>query len=262
MKLVRIGIFLLTGFSVLAFGTVEPWAQSFLEIGAAALLVLWALLYATRTPRHFYWNPLGWPLLAFAALVLAQYFLRLTVDPFTTKIELVKLAAYLILFFLAGQAFRTGPQRVTWAWFLLFLGFSVSVFGIIQHFTFTGKLYWLRQLQTIGYPFGPYTNRDHFAGFAELIIPPGLALLMLRGTRRDQVPLVALLTIVPIGAIFLSASRGGIITVVVELVLLSFFLQKSSMSWKRGMVIVAMLVAAGAFVAWLGIGTAFSGLPR
>jgi O-antigen ligase len=256
MKALRIGIPLLLAFSVFAFASVEPWAQSLLEISAALLLVLWAGWYAFGDDREFYWNPLGWPLLGITVLGLLQYFLRLTVYPFATKVELLKLVTYLVFFFLAGQAFRTAAQRVAWAWFLLSLGFAVSLFGILQHFTFNGKLYWLRQLRFIGYPFGPFTNRDHFAGFVELIIPVGLAMLALRGTRRDQVPLVALFTIVPIGAVFLSASRGGIIATCVQLLLLAIFLRKRPVGFARMMAVVAILLAAGAFVAWLGVGTA------
>jgi len=41
----------------------------------------------------------------------------------------------------------------------------------------------------------------------ELIAPQGLAVLLLRAVRRDQLPLVGLFTVLPIGALFLSA--GG-----------------------------------------------------
>ncbi len=63
------------------------------------------------------------------------------------------------------------------------------MFGILQHFTFNGKLYWVRELQYGGIPFGPYVNRNHFAGLMELLIPPGLAIQILGGERRDQLPL-------------------------------------------------------------------------
>jgi len=256
MKVLRFAIPLLVAFSAFAFGTVEPWSQAVLASAAALLFVFWAVLYALGMVKDVSWNPIGWPLLAFALLVLLQYFLRLSSYPFLTKIELLKMAAYFLLFFLAGQAFRKAPHRLGWAWFLLSLGFAISLFGIIQYFTFSGKLYWLRPLHFVGYPFGPFTNRDHFAGFLELIIPVGLAMLMFRGTRRDQVPLVGLFTIVLIGAIFLAASRGGIITVLIEILLLAVFLRKRTIGLARGMAVVAVFLVAGAFVAWLGIGTA------
>ena len=51
----------------------------------------------------------------------------------------------------------------------------------------------------------------------ELLIPPGMAILILRGERRDQLPLVTLFTLLPIGALFLSASRGGIVSFLAEM---------------------------------------------
>ena len=49
-----------------------------------------------------------------------------------------------------------------------------AVFGILQQVTFNGKLYWFREMRYGGIPFGPYVNRNHFAGFVELIIPVAL----------------------------------------------------------------------------------------
>ena len=136
----------------------------------------------------------------------------ITAVPFLTRIELLKYSALLALFFLCVQSYRTRAQWRNFVWFLLSLGFAVSLFAILQHFTFNGKLYWVRELQYGGIPFGPYVNRNHFAGLMELLIPPGLAIQILGAERRDQLPLVTLFTLLPIGALFLSASRGGIIS--------------------------------------------------
>ena len=42
MKLIRMGLCILIAFSVLAFGTVEVWSQSLLELSAGMLFLLWA----------------------------------------------------------------------------------------------------------------------------------------------------------------------------------------------------------------------------
>ena len=41
MKVVRAGLFMLFAFCVLAFGAVEVWSESVLEIGAGALPLWW-----------------------------------------------------------------------------------------------------------------------------------------------------------------------------------------------------------------------------
>lgn len=256
MKAIRIGICALVTFSVFAHGAVEAWSRAVLEIGAAALLLMWAVI-AIRGPRvEVRWNALLWLLAGFGAIVLVQYLARLTVYLYLTEIELLMLAAYLILFFLAVQAFRTLEEWRGFVWFLLTLGFVVSVFGIIQHFTFNGKLYWVRELRYGGVPFGPYVNRNHFAGLIELLAPLGLAILVLRAVRRDLLPLVALFTILPIGAFFLAASRGGIAAFLVQLGLLAILIWTRRGGRKPLVAGAAVLLLAGVLVAWLGVGSA------
>ena len=216
MDAIRTGICILAAFAVLAHGAVEPWSEAVLEIGAAVLLLVWAFKALTHSDLSVVWNPLLGPLLAFWMVATLQLVLGISVVPFLTRIELLKYSALLALFFLFVQSYRTRRQWRRFIWFLLSLGFAVSLFAILQHFTFNGKLYWLRELQYGGIPFGPYVNRNHFAGLMELLIPPGLAIQILGAERRDQLPLLALFTLLPVGALFLSASRGGIISFIAE----------------------------------------------
>jgi len=139
---------------------------------------------------------------------------------------------------------------------LLVLGFLVSVQGILQHFTFNGKLYWFRELRYGGIPFGPYVNRNHFAGLVELIVPSGLSVLLLRSEQRDRMPLLTLLTLLPIGALFLSASRGGIAGFFLEVglvVILGTLWGRGRNQLAAGAVVVVLAIG---LVAWLGVGEA------
>src|SRR5579863_6806281 len=217
MKAARIGVCALLAFSVFAHGAVEPWSEAVLEIGAGVLFVWWGLLFALGRAARMRWHPLLWPLAALWLWSGVQYHAGITAVGFATKIEILKLSALMLLFFVVVQAFETLEHWRAFAWFLLTLGFAVSVFGILQHFTFNGKLYWFRELRYGGIPFGPYVNRNHFAGLIELIVPLGLAALLLRSERRDRMPLLTLFTLLPIGALFLSASRGGITGFFLEL---------------------------------------------
>ena len=256
MKAVRIGICVLVAFAVLAHGAVEPWSEAVLEVGAAVLLLLWAWSASVDGELKVIWNPLLWPLIGLWGVAALQLATGITVYSFLTRIELLKYTALLALFFLCVQSYRRLEHWHGFVWFLLILGFAVSVFAILQHFTFNGKMYWVRELRYGGIPFGPYVNRNHFAGLAELLIPPGLAILILRAERRDQLPLVALFTLFPIGALFLSASRGGITSFLAEvglLIILIFFRRR-----ERKVLMAAGLVVilAIALVSWLGIGRA------
>jgi O-antigen ligase len=256
MKAIRIGICTLLVLAVLSFGATGPGGAVILEIGAATLFVLWGMVAIRRRQVEIHWNWLYLPLLGLGAIAIVQYIFGLSVYPYLTKIELLKCASYGLLFFLTTESFQTEDQVRQFVWFLLSLGFVVSLFGIIQHFTFNGKLYWFVTLPSGAGPFGPFVNGDHFAGFVELTAPLGLALLLFRSRRREQVTLLLLFTIVLIGALILSASRGGIIGLVLEFALLAFLSRAHRIGRKQLLGAVAVALVAGSFIVWLGVSKA------
>jgi O-antigen ligase len=90
----------------------------------------------------------------------------------------------------------------------------------------------------------------------ELLIPAGVSILILEAEQRDQLPLVALFTLLPIGAIFLTASRGGIVSFIAEMGFLAVlvFLRRRE---KKALVATAVFAGlAMVLVSWLGIGVA------
>ncbi|HTW25111.1 MAG TPA: O-antigen ligase family protein [Candidatus Baltobacteraceae bacterium] len=252
MTALRIGLCALIAFSVLAFGTVQVWSESILEAGAALLFVYWALVAYRTAEAKIEWNPLNVPLLGVIAIGVLQLAFHGTAYPFLTRVQLLKLAAYFIVFFLCGQAFRSRADLTMLAWCVIIFCFAVSVLTIIQHFTAGQTIYWVEPVNG-SEPYGPYVNRNHFAGFVELTLPMGLALMAFRGLRRDVMPLMTLFTIVPVSALVLSGSRGGLIGFAFELCILGW------MMWKRhalrsGRVAVAAAVAVAAlfFATWVG----------
>ena len=253
MKLIRIGLCILIAFSILAFGTVEVWSQSLLELGAGILFLLWAIAVFRDRKATIHWNRLVWPMLGVIAIGLLQLGLGATPYRYLTRLELLRFGAYLIVFFLSVQSFRERSDLKRLAWLLVLMCFGVSLLGIIQHFTSEGSIYWLRPLRAGGDPFGPYVNRNHFGGFVELTLPIGLAMLVFRGLQRDMYPLLGVLTVVPAGALILSGSRGGIIGFAFEIAvlwLLARTLKVADRPRLAGLGIVAL--AAVALIAWLG----------
>lgn len=257
MSTIRWGLCVLVAFAVLAHGAVEPWSEAVLEIGAAILLLLWSWKLWTDKDLKIIWNPLLWPLVGFWLVSAFQLATGLTAVAFLTRIELLKYSALVALFFLCAQSFTARAHWRGYVWFLLSLGFAVSLFAILQYFTFNGKLYWVRELRYGGIPFGPYVNRNHFAGLMELLVPPGLAIQILGAERRDQLPLITLFTLLPIGALFLSASRGGIVSFVSEVCFLVVLLIVARRREKKVMIAGALIVTlAVILVSWLGVGRA------
>ncbi len=254
MKFLRFGICALAVFAVAAHGGVEDWARAVFETGAGLLFFVWALWIYFTQEEQIVFSPLLPPLAAFSLIVCGQWFFHGTASSYNTRMELLLLVSDLLVLFLAVQAFRTLQDWRSFVWFGMFFGFLISIFGILQHLTFNGKLYWFREMHYGGIPFGPYVNRNHFAGFVELILPLALIPLVLGRVRRERWPVVGLFAVVPIGALFLSVSRGGIVSFGVELAVLALVMIQRRTMGKQLFAGAAVLLLALLMVSWLGVG--------
>jgi O-antigen ligase len=231
---------------------VENWARAVLETGAGLLFVAWAIQEYFAS-REIVLSPLLPPLLALGLVALGQIVFHGTASPYDTRLELQLLLTYAIVLFLATQAFRTADDWRGFVWFVMFFGFLVAIFGILQHLTFNGKLYWFREMRYGGIPFGPYVNRNHFAGFAELVIPVALVPLVLGKVRRERRFAVAIFALVPIVALFLSASRGGIVSFAAEIGILALLMTLRRAGGKHVLAGGVVLLLAFMLVSWLGV---------
>jgi len=244
MTFLRVGLCALIIFAVAAHGGVEDWARAVLETGVGFLFLIWALRFYYNEQEQLAFSPLLPPLAMFFLVGLSQWFFRATVSPYSTRIGLLLLLAALLFLFLCVQVFRTLQDWRSFVWFGMGFGFLVSVYGILQHLTFNGKLYWVRELRYGGIPFGPYVNRNHFAGLMELLIPLALVPLVLGKVRRERLAVVALFAVMPITALFLSASRGGIVSFCVQFAFLVYLLLRRRGLAKRLLAVSAVLLAA------------------
>ena len=252
MSAIRVGICSLLVFAVLTDGGVPDWSTAVLEIGAAVLFVFWAIVAVRQRQIDLRPNWLYLPVLGLIAFCLVQKFFGLSVYPYATKIELLKWIAYFALAFLGVETFRTPAQSKSLAVFLVSFGFLVALFAIAQHYAFNGKLYWFVPLPQSSEPFGPFVDRDHFAGFIELTAPFGLAMLFNGTWRGERAALVALFTAVPITALVLCGSRGGILGFAFASLFLIFVSQRQNMRIRQLLAFASLIILCGSLVFWLG----------
>jgi O-antigen ligase len=253
MRVIRAGVCGLVVFGVLAHGAVEGWARAVLGIGAGLLFLAWAVHAYFDEARQIVISPLLPPLVAFSIVVLGQLVFHASASAYNTRLELQLLVTYLLILFVAVQAFRRLEDWRGFVWFVMVFGFLVAIFGILQHLTFNGKLYWFREMRYGGIPFGPYVNRNHFAGLMELVIPVALVPLAMGKVRRERWFLVGLFAMLPMGALFLSASRGGIVSFGVELAAFVLLMVLQRRAGKHALAGGMVLLVAVLMVSWLGV---------
>ena len=215
--------------SALAYGTVHYWALGLFNLGGLTILILWVVdgwrLGNVRVSR----NLLQLPLLGVVLLGVVQMLplrdgsgglLRtLSFDPNSTKLVVVQLTT-LLIYFAATLVFVDTPHRLhVLVRTIMIFGFLLALFGLTQSFTSPTKVYWLRELNQ-STAFGPFINRHHFAGYMELTISLPLGLL-LAGSIDKQKWLLYLFIAGLMGvALVMTTSRGGIISLVAEILFL------------------------------------------
>lgn len=234
-------------FAVLAFGAVEPWAMYALEV-LASLLCAAQLGRIFRASATWVPHPLYPALLWMALVVIVQMIFSTSVYGWITASQLKGLIALEMLFFVTAQVLT--EYRITQLFFFLLTGsgFAIAVFALVQRSLGNGKIYWIRNLQYNGMFFGPYVNKNHYAGLMEMLFPIPLFLAF---TTKDveKRALLSFLSVVMAGSIFISNSRGGMIACIVQLVVTITLFSASSRRrrgwiWGAGLVL-AMVVMVG-----------------
>jgi len=192
--------------ATLCFGATEAWSLLLLQSGIAVVLFVWIAL-AGRTARVRL-SAATIPLLMFGCLVTAELLSGSTVYRTATQQELLKLASYFLCFFVAQQVFASHEQRKLPSDFLALFGGLLASFAIVQKLQGNRKIYWLRETSTSTF-FGPYANKNHYAGLLEMLLPFAL-FAAARTEDRGKRLLAAFASAVMVASVFLSGSRSGI----------------------------------------------------
>jgi O-antigen ligase len=248
------GIFGLLLFGPLAFGAVEPWSIFLMEAGSAALFLLWISKQVLEGQMKIRWNPLFLPMAAFGLLIISQLVFRLTAYPHDTVSLALLYLAYGMLCFLAAQTLLRGSQARSLALIFSLYGAALASFALLQGISSNGKLYWIRQPRMGGWIYGPYVNHNHYAGLIEMLVPIPLVLSLTRLASARTRTAAAAAAAVMVGTIFLSGSRGGMLAIVAELVILSVLLVKQKRGLRTAVGIGVFLTIVVALLIWVGGG--------
>jgi len=248
------GIFGLLLFGPLAFGAVEPWSILLLEAGSAGLFLLWVGKQVLEGKMEIRWNPLFLPMGMFGLLILSQLAFRVSAYQHDTLSLALEYVAYALLCFLAGQTLIRGIQARKLAFIFSLYGAALAAFALIQGISSNGKLYWIRQPRLGGWIYGPYVNHNHYAGLMEMLVPIPLVLSLTRLASTKTRNAAAVAAAVMVGTIFISGSRGGMLAIVAELVILAALLVKQKRGLRTAVGLGLFLAIVVGLLTWIGGG--------
>jgi len=240
---------LLLAFGPLAFGAVQDWAISALEVAAAVCVILWAGRALAYGSLNVHRNALFLPIILFAGLVCVQLLSGRTAYWYVTWSKALLWAAYGMIFFVATQCLRRTARIKAFILFLAAFGFMMALFAMVQQFTWNGKLYWVVPYHYGASAYGPYVNHSHYAGLMEMLAPIPLVFAMMRCWRKPTRVLFGFVALVMTSTIFLSRSLGGIVAFGAQVVILTILvgLQKRS----RAQLLLLLLSLGVLLAAWL-----------
>lgn len=237
----------------LAFGAVEPWTIFALEASSVLLLVAWAFRHGIHQRDEIFSNVLYLPMGVFLLLVLVQWSTGVTAYRHITYSEMLLYAAYGMLAFVITQTLRRSSQFQSLAKSVAAYGGVVAAFAVLQGIAPNGKLYWLWTSAQGGAIYGPYVNHNHYAGLMEMLTPFPLVFAASRFTDGTQRILMTAIGALMAGSIFLSGSRGGMLAVCAQMVVLGVLLLRSRQgNWKKPLMLGVFMIFMIAFLVWLG----------
>lgn len=271
-SVIAVGLVVAVVFTALAHGAVEPWSVAVFEMLVIALLLLWGISIVVTGRLRIYLPATVWPLLALLALGLTQSVvvrdaagarLSLSKDVEATRMVVLLLFCLIAACVIAVNFFNRRERLKALLNFLVIYGLALAVFGLIQHFAWNGKLYWLRPLTVAASsPFGPFVNHNHFAGYLEMLAPLPVALIVTGAVSRGR-RLFYLFAAAMMGlAVVASLSRAGMLSLGAAMLLLlalSFRFRPqpgrlqfaaSRLGSAGAVIVVSLAILAGIF--WIG----------
>jgi O-antigen ligase len=270
-RAIMFGLLAALVFTTLALGAVEAWSVAIFQLIVVILVLLWALKAIIERRLEIGVPPAALPLSGLVLLGLAQSLAftgssgqtrSLSMDVEATRGAAAMIFFLLVSFLIAANVFDTPERLRTLANFLIIFGLALAVFALIQQFTWEGKMFWVRPTESAGTG-GPFVNRNHFAGYMEMLIPIPVALAVSLDARWESRLFWGFAAaIMGIGEVA-SLSRGGMVSLAAGLLFLAVMIarpRRNSESSKReswfslrpAYFIVLMLATIFAGIVWIG----------
>ena len=286
-------VFIIVATIPVLFAAVQPWIWSFYT--ACIVMAFLILLWQDKEDRV--WHPPGIVIFTVGLFFVVTLFQSLPLpgsvlsllSPFRFRVltqsraiigipnelstlsyaPLASLAWWifllgLFLFFLVfRKAVISDKYLKILIWILLGVAFSEAIYGIIQALIPSLGVLWVDYINAnLGDARGTYINRNHFAGFLEMVMPLGLGFTLAMGRWQKKISIKALISsdrpnlqfLLSIGlivmalALLLSKSRAGIFGGVIGFLTFALLMRSSSGELPRSFwVIISVIVGMVCF---------------
>ncbi len=279
-------------FSPLAFGTVEPWSYAIMEISVcSALFIYFVFLYKTNAELYkipgiiplclfllyILIQTIPLPAQIIKIISPASYEIQaasskmtISIHPRATLLEFFRYATYVVFYVLTVQILSAKKLLKKSVFVITIFGSVLAFSSILQLYLTKDMALWIRHVPINARIIGPYICHNHYAGLMEMIFPIVLALFLFYKPRTNDSNifsgfieifkqekanihiLIGAGALLIITSIFLSLSRGGMISTCFGLIFFLGLSYKKKTSRKSSLLIISIIIIAGFSIGWFG----------
>jgi O-antigen ligase len=199
-------------------------------------------------------------------------FHTLSVDPAATAVALLLYLSFVILLLGLTRVFAVDRLRRT-VESLTIVGVLLALAGIVQKPLYAGRVLGVWEPESGGSPFGPFVNKNHFAGWMLMTLPLTVALLCaglqqgMRGLRSglrykvlwlsspeaNRLILLAAAALLMAMSLLFTMSRSGMSALAVSLTVTGWLVVRGFEGRnRRAAVVIYLVVLAVTAVGWVG----------
>ncbi|HKE03276.1 MAG TPA: O-antigen ligase family protein, partial [Blastocatellia bacterium] len=220
-KFIFYALLALLALTPLPYGAVEVWSTALWEICVFAVTLIWAAQAAIEGRLKIATNPLALPLIALLGVAVVQILpmasggerRTISYDAYVTSQAAIKIFASICFFLLIATFISDDNRRYLAVAVIIAMCVLIALVGIGQ--SYIGKMLWQRG------SYGPFVNRNHFAGFLEMGVGLAGGLIIGRVVKQLMLAICASCALAMCAGVALSASRGGILALAAEIVFLA-----------------------------------------
>lgn len=209
--------------AILVFGPLATGAvrtPDFLVIQALTIgvMLLWLLRIWLNPRPRLLWPPFSWLVVAFSLYAVARY---LTADiEYVAREEMIRVLIYAFLFLAILNNLHRHEHLQLLTFTLIFLCMVISFYAIFQFVTGSDRVWtFLKPYHHRGS--GTYISPNHLGGLLEMILPMGLAWMLVSRAKPLLKVFLGYASLVIFVAIGVTVSRGAWLAT--ALVLAAFF---------------------------------------
>ena len=196
----------------------------------------------------------------------------LSIDPSATAVALALYVSFALLLVGLTRVFAVDHVRRT-VEALTLVAVAVALAGIVQKPLYAGRVLGIWEPQSGGNPFGPFVNKNHFAGWMLMVLPLTLALLCagleqgMRGLRAgwrykvlwlsspeaNRLVLLGAAAMLMVLSLVLTMSRSGMSALATSLLMTGWVVARGLKGrWRRAALMAYLVLLIVTTIAWVG----------